>query len=177
MIVEIKLMSDYACYPLWWVGENQVGNIDPATLPLSQETVKRLHAWSKAYDATLNWDDPAHSPGFLNHKDQEAFEHEGIALWKQLKKELPSYFKVYYFSERLKKLVSSLEDLKNQIYQSSYLFEGSDIIHFYDNFSLKEIPADAIEKGSQIFDKNGRAIAVKRSKFDLKRGTSELISV
>ena len=177
MIVAIKLMPDYACYPLWWEGENRVGNIDPETLPLSQETIKRLHGWSEAYDATLNWNDPADSPGFLNHNDQEAFEHEGIELWKQLQKELPSHFKVYYFSDRLKKLVSSSEELENQIYQRPYVFEGSNVIHFYDNFSSKEVPANAIEEGPQIFDKDGKVIAVKRSKLDLERGTSELISV
>ncbi len=59
---KIKLMADYGCYPLWWA-DKYAGDIDPATLSLSQETISRLEKWADVYDAKLNWDDPA-SSGF-----------------------------------------------------------------------------------------------------------------
>ncbi|WP_335092083.1 hypothetical protein [Nostoc sp.] len=40
-------MADYGCYPLWWVSPEKVGNIDPETLPLIPETIKRLNKWKK----------------------------------------------------------------------------------------------------------------------------------
>ena len=39
---KIKLMADYGCYPLWWVNSQKIGDIDPETLPLSQQTINRL---------------------------------------------------------------------------------------------------------------------------------------
>ncbi|MEH1929068.1 MAG: hypothetical protein V7K14_17310 [Nostoc sp.] len=49
-------MADYGCYPLWWVSSDEIGNIDPETLPLSQETIKRLEKWEEIYNAKLNWE-------------------------------------------------------------------------------------------------------------------------
>lgn len=81
-------MVDYGCDPLWWQEPDEVGDIDPATLPLTEDTIERLHRWAKAYDITLNWADPADSPGFESADAEAAFESEGISLWKQLQKEL-----------------------------------------------------------------------------------------
>jgi hypothetical protein len=49
MAIKIELMADYQCYPLWWIEPDKVGNIDPKTLPLSQETLNRLEKWADAY--------------------------------------------------------------------------------------------------------------------------------
>jgi hypothetical protein len=54
MAIKIKLMADYGCDPLWWADADKVGNIDPAKLPLSQETINHLRKWATAYNATLN---------------------------------------------------------------------------------------------------------------------------
>lgn len=35
MLLQIKLMADYDCRPLWGEGDHGPGNINPATLPLS----------------------------------------------------------------------------------------------------------------------------------------------
>ncbi|KES16178.1 hypothetical protein GASC598I20_006050, partial [Gilliamella apicola SCGC AB-598-I20] len=32
---KIKLMADYECYPLWIDSDNEVGNIDPDSLLIS----------------------------------------------------------------------------------------------------------------------------------------------
>lgn len=56
----LKLMADYGAWPLW-DSEAPEYNIDPNTLPLSEETKRRLMAWADAYDATLNQDYPPSS--------------------------------------------------------------------------------------------------------------------
>ncbi|MBR8826649.1 MAG: hypothetical protein DSM107014_01870 [Gomphosphaeria aponina SAG 52.96 = DSM 107014] len=42
MARKIKLMADYRCYPLWWEDTDKVGNIEPKTLSLKEETITRL---------------------------------------------------------------------------------------------------------------------------------------
>ncbi|MBW4603268.1 MAG: hypothetical protein KME29_27835 [Calothrix sp. FI2-JRJ7] len=108
---KIQLMADYGCDPLWW-NDEEVGDIDPEDLPLSNDTIERLHRWAYAYDATLNWEDPADSPGFPSLEAKAAFEEEGISLWKQLQKELAPDYEVVYFSNRLRKTVVNLTDLE-----------------------------------------------------------------
>lgn len=109
--MKIKLMADYGCYPLWWAGGDEVGDIDPATLPLSQETLSRLEKWADACDAKLNWDDPA-SSGFPSPQAKEAFEEEGVSLWQQLRKELAPEYEVFYFSDRLRQHLTHPSELK-----------------------------------------------------------------
>ena len=101
----IKLMADYECYPLWWSEPKLVGNIKPAKLPLSQETLDRLSKWASTYDATLNQEYPPDS-GFASEEDAQAFEQEGISLWQQLQKELAPDYEVLYFSEQQRKLLT-----------------------------------------------------------------------
>lgn len=105
-------MADYGCDPLWWADADKVGNIDPAKLPLSQETIFRLHKWAKAYNATLNWADPADSPGFSSAEAEAAFDEQGISLWKQLQKELAPNYEVVYFSEKLGKVIVHPSELE-----------------------------------------------------------------
>jgi hypothetical protein len=95
MAQQIKLMADYDCWPLWWEGDHGPGNINPATLPLSAETVARLEAWAATFDATLNRTDPAAS-GFPSDAAFQAFEAEGRALWRQLRAELAPEYEVLY---------------------------------------------------------------------------------
>lgn len=108
---KIKLMADYGCYPLWWVSPEKVGNIDPETLPLIQETIKRLDKWEEIYNATLNWQDPANSL-LLSEEAEASFEEEGISLWKQLQKELAPNYEVVYFSELLGKVLTHPSELE-----------------------------------------------------------------
>lgn len=104
-------MADYGCYPLWVYDESgEFDNPDPAKLPLSVETVARLKRWSQSYDASLNRKDPA-SSGFANQEEDEAFEQEGISLWRKLREELGHEYDVEYFSERLNSVVSNEREL------------------------------------------------------------------
>lgn len=110
MAEKIKLMADYECYPLWWASSGKAGDIDPETMPLSEETVSRLGKWADIYDAKLNWEDP-NSSGFPTLEAKAAFEQEGISLWKQLQKELAPDYEVIYFSEQLRQVVNNINEL------------------------------------------------------------------
>jgi hypothetical protein len=112
MAEKIKLMADYGCYPLWWASSGKAGDIDPETMPLSEETVSRLEKWADIYDAKLNWEDP-NSSGFPTLEAKAAFEQEGISLWKQLQKELAPNYEVIYFSEQLRKIVTDTNELES----------------------------------------------------------------
>lgn len=89
----IKLMADYHCWPLWGVAADDLGDIDPADLPLSEDLRLRLRRWAAAYDATLVEDDPVRS-GFASDAAAAAFEAEGRALGEALATELGDGYRV-----------------------------------------------------------------------------------
>jgi len=93
----IKVMTDYQCFPIWHYGSDNVGDIDPATLPISKELVASLLEWASIYDATLNSEDPINS-GFLDESAQTDFIEKGLELAQKLKSELKST-EVYYYHE------------------------------------------------------------------------------
>jgi len=98
-------MADYDCWPLWGMDAEDIGNIDPAGLPLAAETVAGLARWSKDFDDRLDRADPARSPP-PSPGVEERFEREGQALWRQLQLELGTGFEVYYFSSSTGTLLS-----------------------------------------------------------------------
>ncbi len=110
MVKKIKLMPDYQCWPLWHVG-GKVGNINPAELPLSAETVEHLLRWAKAFDNTINLDEPKDESHGLSAQELEEFEQEGISLWQRLQEELPPNYEVLYRSQKLNRLVSHPNEL------------------------------------------------------------------
>jgi hypothetical protein len=103
-------MSDYGCFPLWWAEDNSVGNIDPTTLPLKEETIHSLSNWEESYNKQINWDDPSSSLD-LSDDEIEDFEKHGISLWNQLREELLLEYEVLYFSRRLNKLLLKPSEL------------------------------------------------------------------
>lgn len=92
---KIKLMADYECYPLWFDSDDEVGNIDPNTLPISDSLKNELNKWSDDYDKTLNLDDPLHS-GFKTINDEITFKEKGKILQKKLQAELNNNYEVTY---------------------------------------------------------------------------------
>ena len=111
MTIKIKLMADYGCDPLWWDEPDEVGDFDPATLPLSQQTINRLYDWANAYDNRLNWDDPYESPE-LSSEEINTFDRQGINLWQQLRTELAPNYEVFYYSDRLQKLLTNPREIE-----------------------------------------------------------------
>jgi hypothetical protein len=96
MAIRIKLWADYGSYPLW--GVDEIDNIAPEELPLTQETIQRLNAWQDTYDQTLNQEYPPLS-NFPNQQAEMDFQQEGISLWKQLRLELAPDYEVFYQNE------------------------------------------------------------------------------
>lgn len=114
MAIKIKLMSDYGCDPLWWAGDHRVGNINLATLPLSQEIIQRLYNLADAFDARLNLADPSDSPE-VTPEEVERFEWEGLSLWKQLDQELSPDYEVVYFSSHFHQIFTNPVKLEEKL--------------------------------------------------------------
>ncbi|MDX0559430.1 hypothetical protein GOC96_16000 [Sinorhizobium medicae] len=91
----LKLMADYHCHPLWEDGGDIVGNVDPASLPISEDLIRRLNSWSAKFDATLDLSDPTNS-GFASEALASAFVGEGLALCRALQAELGDGYLVRY---------------------------------------------------------------------------------
>ena len=91
----IRLMADYESYPLWWHSGSHVGNLDPATLPLSSKLVDDLLSWADRYDETYNAADPAES-GFPSIAAVKSFDAWGEQLWRQLQTELADQYRVVF---------------------------------------------------------------------------------
>ncbi|MEJ7137375.1 hypothetical protein [Amphibiibacter pelophylacis] len=89
----IKLMTDYGCFPLWHASGEEVGDIDPNDLPLSQEVRQLLADWARAFDQTLNHDYPPDS-GFKSEADEVEFKQQATRLAEQLREELGPEFEV-----------------------------------------------------------------------------------
>ncbi|QYJ88421.1 hypothetical protein [Shewanella halotolerans] len=96
-MTSIKVMIDYHCFPLWHYGADEVGEIDPTSLPISKELSSSLMEWAAEYDATLNEDDPA-SSGFLSSLAEADFIEKGLKLAHELKSVLVNV-EVYYYHE------------------------------------------------------------------------------
>lgn len=111
MAKRIRLMADYAAYPLWREEPGLVGDIDSSTLPLSAETIARLMEWAARYDATLNKDDSAAS-GFPTDEEQQAFEDAGLELWRRVREELGAAYDVWHFSDRYQRLFNHPDELE-----------------------------------------------------------------
>jgi hypothetical protein len=88
-------MADYHCWPLW--RDDEVGNVDPELLPLSDDLKARLNGWQAEYDRSFNIDDPANSPGV---DDPEAFDVRERELAIDVAAELGSEFKVRYWKPK-----------------------------------------------------------------------------
>lgn len=100
---KIKLMADYGNTVLWGCDPEEIGPIDPDSLPLITEMKAELLAWANAYDKTLNQEYPPDS-GFASPAEEEAFEVEGRRLWRALQDQLGSDYKVVYYSSHDSKL-------------------------------------------------------------------------
>jgi hypothetical protein len=94
--MQVKVMPDYQCWPLW--REDEVGNVDPASLDITSGLRDRLLDWAKQYDATLNRDDPAAS-GFSSPETEEVFERAGRAIAVEIQNELIGKATVRYWRD------------------------------------------------------------------------------
>lgn len=91
----LKLMADYDCHPLWGLEADEIGDVDPASLPISAGLVADLGRWAATFDATLDRGDPARS-GFASPDAEAAFRAEGARLAERLAVELGEGVRVEY---------------------------------------------------------------------------------
>ena len=89
----IKIMADYHCFPLWEASDDEIGNIDPSSLPLSQQLRDDLITWAQLYDQTLNLEDPMNS-GFASSRAEDDFKAAGRDLAKRMRTELGGAYRV-----------------------------------------------------------------------------------
>jgi hypothetical protein len=97
MAKKIILMADYQCFPLWEIDQGVKRNIDPASLPLSQDLIVALRQWQLDFDQTLNQEYPPES-GFSNQANEEAFDSQGIHLCTEMQRQLGDTFSVLFHS-------------------------------------------------------------------------------
>ena len=142
---KIRLMTDYGCYPLWWDEPDQVGDLDPESLPLTQETIQRLYHWADAFEARLNLADPSDSPE-VTPEEVERFEWEGLSLWKQLHQELAPDYEVVYFSSHFHQIFTNPVELEEKLKlnlmkfnQTYWEYVGENISQLFDQVVANRI--------------------------------------
>lgn len=91
----LRLMADYDCHPLWGTAADEIGDVDPASLPISAGLVADLASWAARFDATLSRDDPARS-GFASAEAATAFRAEGERLAARLRDELGAGWEIVH---------------------------------------------------------------------------------
>jgi hypothetical protein len=91
--VRIRLMADYATWPLW----GPRGLLDEDDLPLSSSTKQRIKAWLNAYDLPPRPDWPLWQPpetGMSDDAEEAAWVEEGEQLRDIIAAELGPDFDV-----------------------------------------------------------------------------------
>jgi hypothetical protein len=111
MSKRLSIRTDYGAWPIWDVDD--FGYIDPAKLPLKQETIDRLNVWQDTFDATLNQVYPPDSK-FPSEEAKRNWIQEGIDLWQQVQSELEPQYEVCYnlYYNYKHHLIRHLDDLK-----------------------------------------------------------------
>jgi hypothetical protein len=97
--MQIKVMDDYGCWPLW-VREERGGGFDthdPAELGLSSSLVGRLEAWQRWSDSMVNIADPNDGRP-ISDTEHEALAAEGRRLAIRVADELPGV-RVWYYED------------------------------------------------------------------------------
>lgn len=116
MSKRLSFRTEYCAWPIWDIDD--FGYIDPAQLPLAENTVKQLIAWQGTFDATLNQEYPPDS-AFSSEDAETTWRLEGINLWQQVQKELEPDYEVYYhlYYNNKKYLLRHLDELKQFSFQ------------------------------------------------------------
>lgn len=112
----LKLSPEYECSPLWISSDGEIyENLQIDNTPFDEALKKKLADWADAFDATLNQDYPPDS-GFANEKDEQAFERDGLAIWKNILEDYSNlYQKVLFKSVLLSRLYYNVEEYQNEL--------------------------------------------------------------
>ena len=91
--MEIKLMPEYECFPLWGYIDNELNNIDPDDLKISRKLNSDLSHWANKFESTYLKENPVNS-GFLTSSEEKEFIEEGYVLRDRLQFELGSNYEI-----------------------------------------------------------------------------------
>ena len=116
----IKVMAEYACYPLWHADGPDCGAVYDIPLGITKELKDRIDNWQIKYDSTLNQDYPPES-SFKSQKEEIEFEKEGLFIWKELKKQLGPKYKITYYSEEKQTIFEDESDYDFEELEKHYL--------------------------------------------------------
>lgn len=97
-------MADHFCWPLWTPLDQGPGNLDPASLPLSDQLVRELLLWAARWDAILDMDYPPDS-GFASAEEEDRFNADGRALATRLARELGGAYEVTFHNTHGRKVI------------------------------------------------------------------------
>jgi hypothetical protein len=97
MTMQIKVMHDYQCHPLWVLrdGDEVSSDESPEDLGLSPALAGRLEAWGHWGESRINMADP-HDSRAVSELEEAAFDAEGRLLAGRVAVELPSASVRYY---------------------------------------------------------------------------------
>lgn len=89
------MMAEFHCWPLWHVGPRDVGNIDPETLPISEDLKHALSDWATRWDEIL---DDAYPPdsAFPSQEAEEKFHADGLEIFNRLQLQLDCGYLLKY---------------------------------------------------------------------------------
>lgn len=90
---KLRFVFDYYTYPIWEEFNDGLDNIDPNTLPISQELKQSIYALDDKYQDTYEDSYPPNSD-FKTKEEKRYFIEERLALFKRLKAELSNNFKI-----------------------------------------------------------------------------------
>jgi hypothetical protein len=93
---QLRLMADIgAPVPLW-----MDGMIEYHHMFLSEKLIDRINCWVGIHSGWFDWyENPGNSPE-PPLEEQEAFDKEGVEIWKQLIAELGDEYEVVYFGHK-----------------------------------------------------------------------------
>lgn len=89
----LRLSAEYFCFPVWEVYDGGVQDIDPQTLPVSDQLKCDLVEWQKLHQSSYNDEYPPDSQ-FLTKDDELKFRQQRLVLCKRLKHELGEQFDI-----------------------------------------------------------------------------------
>jgi hypothetical protein len=94
--IEIRIMADYFCWPLWRYEGDSTFNVSPSDLGLPDDLSAGLLAWAAEFDATLDMDNPRDA-GFPDEEVRRRWVAVGEGLTRHVAAALGPTVAVTYF--------------------------------------------------------------------------------
>lgn len=83
----LRFAPEFECHPVWEIRADELINMAPETLPISQSLAADINAWAKLFQENYRDDDPAQS-GFVDPFRERQHVADGLKLAERLLDEL-----------------------------------------------------------------------------------------